>query len=54
MPAEGTEAPENLAFDLAQEASEVSGQLHPIVRLSVAELVRSLNCCWQRIREIPC
>ena len=44
MPAEGTEALENLAFDLAREASELSGQLHPIVRLAVGDLVRSMNC----------
>jgi len=35
MPAGGAEGLENLAFDLAREASELSGQLHPIVRLSV-------------------
>ena len=29
MPAEGTELLENLAFDLAREAGELSGQLHP-------------------------
>lgn len=51
MPAEGTEALENLAFDLAQEASELSGQLHPIVRLSVAELVRSMNCYYSNLIE---
>ena len=43
MPAEGTAVLENLAFDLAREASELSAQLHPVVRLSVAELVRSMN-----------
>jgi hypothetical protein len=36
MPAEGAEVLENLAFDLAREASELSGQLHPVVRLSIA------------------
>jgi len=41
MPAEGTEALENLAFDLAREASEFSAQLHLIVQTSLAELVRS-------------
>ncbi|HEU4603869.1 MAG TPA: Fic family protein [Steroidobacteraceae bacterium] len=51
MPAEGTEALENLAFDLAREASELSGQLHPIVRLSVAELVRSMNCYYSNLIE---
>jgi Fic family protein len=51
MPAEGTELLENLAFDLAREASELSGQLHPIVRLSVAELVRSMNCYYSNLIE---
>ena len=51
MPAEGTEMLENLAFDLAQEASELSGQLHPVVRLSVADLVRSMNCYYSNLIE---
>ncbi|MBB6092489.1 Fic family protein [Povalibacter uvarum] len=51
MPAEGAEALENLAFDLAREASELSGQLHPVVRLSVAELVRSMNCHYSNLIE---
>ena len=51
MPAEGAEALENLAFDLAREASELSGQLHPVVRLSVAELVRSMNCYYSNLIE---
>jgi Fic family protein len=51
MPAEGTEVLENLAFDLAKEASELSGQLHPVVRLSVAELVRSMNCYYSNLIE---
>lgn len=51
MPAEGTEALENLAFDLAREASELSGQLNPIVRNSIAELVRSMNCYYSNLIE---
>ena len=51
MPAEGAEPLENLAFDLAREASELSGQLHPIVRLSVADLVRSMNCYYSNLIE---
>ena len=51
LPAEGVEPLENLAFDLAREASEVSGQLHPIVRLSVADLVRSMNCYYSNLIE---
>ncbi len=51
MPTEGTEALENRAFDLAREASEFSGQLHPVVRHSVAELVRSMNCYYSNLIE---
>ncbi len=51
MPAEGTAVLENLAFDLAREASELSAQLHPVVRLSVADLVRSMNCYYSNLIE---
>lgn len=33
-----------MAFDLAQEASELTGLMYPTVQLSVAELVRSMYC----------
>ncbi|MFM8481643.1 MAG: Fic family protein [Gammaproteobacteria bacterium] len=51
MPAEGTAVLENLAFDLAREASELSAQLHPVVLLSVADLVRSMNCYYSNLIE---
>jgi len=51
MPSDSTEVLENLAFDLAREASELSGQLHPTVRMSVAELVRSMNCYYSNLIE---
>ncbi len=51
MPVEGTEDLENLAFDLAREASELSGQLHPVVRVSVADFVRSMNCYYSNLIE---
>ena len=51
MPAEGTAALENLAFDLAREASELSGQLNRTVRLSIADLVRSVNCYYSNLIE---
>lgn len=51
MPVEGTDMLENLAFDLAREASELSAQLHPVVRLSLAELVRSMNCYYSNLIE---
>jgi Fic family protein len=51
MPGEGADVLENLAFDLAREASELSGQLHPVVRLSVSDLVRSMNCYYSNLIE---
>jgi len=51
MPAEGTAVLENLAFDLARDASELSARLHPVVRLSVADLVRSVNCYYSNLIE---
>lgn len=51
MPADGTEALENLAFDLARKASELWGRLHPIVRVSVGDLVRSVNCYYSNLIE---
>jgi Fic family protein len=51
MPAERTAILENLAFDLAREASELSAQLHPVVRLSVADRVRSMNCYYSNLIE---
>ena len=51
MPAEGTNSLDNLAFDLAQQASELWGQLHPIVRLSVGDLVGSMNCYYSNLKE---
>jgi len=51
MPSDGVAVLENLAFDLAREASELSAQLHPVVRLAVAELVRSMNCYYSNLIE---
>ncbi|MEZ5514365.1 MAG: Fic family protein [Steroidobacteraceae bacterium] len=51
MPAEGAAVLENLAFDLAREASELAAQLQRVVRLSVADLVRSMNCYYSNLIE---
>jgi Fic family protein len=51
MPSEGTQLLESLAFDLAREASQLTGQLHPVVRSSVADLVRSMNCYYSNLIE---
>ncbi|MBV6418206.1 MAG: hypothetical protein CMLOHMNK_03005 [Steroidobacteraceae bacterium] len=51
MPTEGDAVLDDLAFDLAREASELSAQLHPVVRQSVADLVRSMNCYYSNLIE---
>lgn len=51
MPAEGAAVLENLALDLTREASELSAQLHPVLRLSVAGRVRSMNCDYSNLIE---
>jgi len=51
MPSDGVAVLENLAFDLAREASELSALLHPVVRSAVAELVRSMNCYYSNLIE---
>lgn len=51
MPAEGSELLDDLAFDLAREASALSGQIHPVIRNSIAKLVRSMNCYYSNLIE---
>jgi Fic family protein len=51
LPTNGIDGLENLAFDLAQEASELTGQLPPVIRGSVADLVRSVNCYYSNLIE---
>lgn len=62
LPTAGSDALEDLAFDLVREASELAGQLHPLMRPSVADLVRSMNCYYSNLiaghdthpRDIDC
>lgn len=35
---------EDLATDLVAKASTIAGRLHPVMRGSVGDLVRSMNC----------
>lgn len=51
MPSEGQGALDDLAFDLTQKAGRLAGQLHPIVRGSVGDLVRSMNCYYSNLIE---
>lgn len=51
LPPEGRHELDDLAFDLAQRASRLAGQLHPVVRRGVSDLVRSMNCYYSNLIE---
>ena len=42
---------EALAFDLVSSSSSLAGQLHPIVRIAIGDLVRSMNCYYSNLIE---
>ncbi|WP_210261704.1 Fic family protein [Bradyrhizobium aeschynomenes] len=42
---------EDLATDLVAKASTLAGRLHPIMRASVGDLVRSMNCYYSNLIE---
>ena len=42
---------EDLATDLVAKANALAGRLHPIVRASVGNLVRSMNCYYSNLIE---
>ena len=42
---------ENLATDLVAKASTLAGRLHPVMRASVGDLVRSMNCYYSNLIE---
>lgn len=42
---------EDLVFTLTQRSSSLASQIHPIVRESVGNLVRSLNCYYSNLIE---
>src|SRR5438128_2235279 len=42
---------ENLAFDLVAAANSLAGQVHPTVRASIGDLVRSMNCYYSNLIE---
>lgn len=51
MPPEGDRTLDDLAFDLIAKASALSGQLNPLVRDSLGDLVRSMNCYYSNLIE---
>ncbi len=42
---------EDLATDLVAKASTLAGRLHPVIRGSVGDLVRSMNCYYSNLIE---
>lgn len=51
VPAEDAEALEDEVLALIAEANRLAGRLHPILRDSVGDLVRSMNCYYSNLVE---
>ena len=49
LPSEGAGGLSDLAIDLLARASRFAGRLNPVVRQSVGELVRSMNCYYSNL-----
>lgn len=51
LPAQGQRELEDLAMQLAQQGSALASTLHPVVRQSVGDLVRTMNCYYSNLIE---
>lgn len=51
LPAQGQKELEDMAVELAKKGSALAGTLPPIVRHSVGDLVRSVNCYYSNLIE---
>jgi Fic family protein len=51
MPSEGEKNLEDLAFDLSTKAHVLANSIHPILKNSMAHLVRSMNCYYSNLIE---
>ena len=51
LPAQGQRVLEDMAMELAKKGSALAGTLHPVVRQSVGDLVRSMNCYYSNLIE---
>jgi Fic family protein len=51
MPPEGETKLEDLAVALVARANQLAGQLHPLVRGTIGDLVRSMNCYYSNLIE---
>lgn len=51
LPAQGNRELEDMAMSLAKKGSSLAGTLHPVVRNSIGNLVRSMNCYYSNLIE---
>jgi Fic family protein len=51
VPEEASHALEDEAFTLTVEANQLAGRVHPILRTSIGDLVRSMNCYYSNLIE---
>lgn len=51
MPPEGDSRLEDLVVTLVARANQLAGQLHPVVRATIGDLVRSTNCYYSNLIE---
>src|ERR1700692_258578 len=51
LPPEGDAQLEELAVRLVARSNQLAGQLHPHVRASIGDLVRSMNCYYSNLIE---
>src|SRR5271156_6119778 len=51
VPAEGAQALDDEAVALIAESHQLAGRIHPILRDSIGDLVRSMNCYYSNLIE---
>jgi len=51
VPEEGMRALEDMVVQLIAEANQLAGRIHPILRESIGDLVRSMNCYYSNLIE---
>lgn len=51
VPEEGPRALEDVVVQLIAEANQLAGRIHPILRDSIGDLVRSMNCYYSNLIE---
>ena len=51
LPAQGQRELEDMAMELAKKGSALAGTLHPVVRQSLGDLARSMNCYYSNLIE---